>query len=63
MALTNSLMGNIVKRDVTSKLNNISFSYICLSLIFSTKYDESFINELVFPTNGFNLFFRNFVSL
>ena len=63
MALTNSLMGNIVKRDVMSKLNNISFSYICLSLIFSTKYDESFINELVFPTNGFNLFSRNFVSL
>ena len=63
ITLMDSLMGIIVKRDTTSTLKNISFSSICLCFIFSINYDESFINELVFPTNSFNLFARNFASL
>ena len=63
MTLMDYLMGIIVKRDTTSKLKNISFSSISLFFIFSIKYDESFINELVFPTKGFNLSTKNFASL
>ena len=63
ITLMASLMGIIMERETTSRIRKISFSSMCLFFIFSIKYDDSFINELVFPTNGFNLFSRNFVSL